>query len=140
MSRFGWAPFRGGMLALALVVAGCSSGPTHLELEGAVYVNEQVPGFAHASLESSMGGTSYGDDGSEVAKSQSWFFHTDAAAEDVVAFYDQALRHAARTNEGGETRYEWLPVGGDAGESLAVIVRDGEIQITESVRPEKLQR
>jgi hypothetical protein len=125
------------VLAGALAIAGCSSSPT---IEGAVHAGA-VPVYKAASLESEMGGDTYGDDFGHVAKSHSWFFATPDPVEKVIAFYEKALPGATReTDEQGFTVFRVVPDGAQPGEEVTVTCRPGEIQIHESYTMDSAKR
>ncbi len=123
------------MFAACVAVAGCSS-PGSSVLQGAVYAS-QIPVYPSAVYENAMGGAfSESLGGPATAESLSWFFKVSDPVEKVVAYYEGKLPTAGRSKEGGEV-FTFVPRGAEAGESVSVTIRPGELQITEVVKPGK---
>ena len=105
-------------------------------MKGAVYASA-IPVFPGAKLRDVMGGNYYNDIGGPVTfSSQSWFFEHKAPLADVVAFYRKNLPEGYKTveTEAGEVGFEWAPPGAAEGEDVHVTVREGELQIGETVK------
>ncbi|HEY2955680.1 MAG TPA: hypothetical protein VGK89_10580 [Candidatus Eisenbacteria bacterium] len=127
------------VLALALAVAGCAKSNKDL-LPGAVYAAKTVTVYRHAELKDMMGSESYGDEPGSYTKGQCWFFSVKDSKEKVLAYYEQQFPNAERiTNEDGSVTLRIIPEGADKFEDVHVTVRDGELQIAESVKPNKIK-
>jgi hypothetical protein len=122
-----------GALVIPLLAAACHRGP---RLAGAVY-GDQIPVYPEATFRE-MGGGSYSDDvgGPVTAESRSWFF-TITDGQKAIAFYQEKLPTAARDDDEDGTTFRFMPRGAESGEDVAVVIRKGELQITEMVKPGK---
>ena len=127
----------GGLLliALALFVGACSSGPA--ELHGAVYP-DQIPVYQSARVTDVMGGTTSDLDGSDAHHSASWWLESSDSRKEIEAWYEKQLPNASRMVEdwgdGPVTVYAWAPQGGKPGEELSIVISDADIQITETIQ------
>jgi hypothetical protein len=140
---------KGPVFPSLIVAAGCLAGLLALQvgcggtrvspLPGAVYA-KVVPAYPEAKYIGSVGGASSASLGAPAsAHSQSWFFKTTDPADKIVSFYKKKLRDAKIDEDGvGETSFTLIPPGAEKGEYVQVIVRKGgDIQIRESLKPEK---
>jgi hypothetical protein len=124
------------IIAVALKGRAGEAAPAQ-SLPDSVY-GDQIPVFPGASYRNAMGGTSSDElFGPPTAESLSWFFDVEESADQVVAFYTQRLPNATRISEDAETRFDFVPAGADTGESVTVRVGQGQLQITEVVKPGK---
>jgi hypothetical protein len=127
-------------LGLVLAVAGCGGKSSKQLLPGAVYAASVVKVYKNAELRDMMGSDSYGDEPDSHMKGQSWFFTVKDPKEKVLVFYEQRFPGAERTtNEDGSVTFRIIPPGAEKYESVYVTVRDGEVQIGERCRPEKIK-
>jgi hypothetical protein len=124
--------------------SGCGAMTPTAKLPGAVYA-AQVPVYPSSTADGMMGGSYRGSiGGPDVSQTQSWFFNTDDPMEDVVAFYDEKLAGATKTEEEQEegeeeVTFTLVPPDAEEGEELTVRVTPGRIQITEEVLPGKIK-
>jgi hypothetical protein len=128
-------------LVAGALFAGCSSSESGASaaaaFPGAVYAG-QLPLYPSATLEGSMGGSTYGRvGGPAVSSSLSWFFTVSDPADKVLAFYEARLSGAARGDDGDHPTLTLVPAGAEEGEYLRITVSPGKLQITEVVRAAK---
>lgn len=127
----------------AMVVMSRSGGsskagldPKKSPMKGAVYA-AQVPVYRGAKLKDVMGGNYYEDIGGPVTfTSQSWFFETKDPKQNVLDFYAKNLPQGARPVEAepGTVAFKWFPPGAAEGEGVTVSIREGELQIGETIK------
>lgn len=132
-----------GIVALgALVVisrSGSSKGaldPAKSPIKGAVYA-AAIPVYPGAKLEDIMGGNYYNDFGGPVTfTSQSWFFDVKDPMAKMVEFYTKNLPQGARRVEAEDdaVAFEWIPPNAAEGEEVHVTMREGRLQIGETVK------
>jgi len=154
-----------GLLALSVLAAGaCSKSKKESGLPGAVY-GSQIPIYASAVFEDSMGGKYYETMGGPVTyESLSWFFKVSDPMEKVVAFYagrqpsgsrieeerteskeageaeaEEETTGEASTNQQPteEVRFKYVPTGAEEGEDITISISPGKLHITEVVKPGK---
>jgi hypothetical protein len=154
-----------GLLTLSVLAVGaCSKPRKESGLSGAVY-GSQIPVYASAVFEDSMGGNYYEAIGGPVTyESLSWFFKVSDPMDKVVAFYTSRLPIGSRLEEekaeGEETgeaeaeeedseeassngqqtedvRFKFIPAGAEEGEDVTITISSGKLQITEVVKPGK---
>ena len=154
-----------GLLALLVLAASaCSKSKKESGLPGAVY-GSQIPVYASAVFENSMGGNYYETIGGPVTyESLSWFFKVRDPMDKVVAFYASRLPSGSRIEEerteskaAGEAeaeeenpgkastnqqptedvRFKYVPTGAEEGEDITISISPGKLHITEVVKPGK---
>lgn len=154
-----------GLLTLSVLAASaCSKSKKESGLPGAVYAS-QIPVYAAAVFEDSMGGNYYETIGGPITyESLSWFFKVSDPMDKVVAFYASRLPSESRIEEGkpegqeageedaeeertgkGSTdqhptedvRFKYVPIGAEEGEDITIYISPGKLQITEVVKPGK---
>jgi hypothetical protein len=154
-----------GLLTLSVLAVGsCSKSKKESGLRGAVY-GSQIPVYASAVFEDSMGGNYYETIGGPVTyESLSWFFKVSDPMDKVVAFYASRLPSGSQIEEGkteskevgeaeaeeentGEAstnrhptedvRFKYVPTGAEEGEDITISISPGKLQITEVVKPGK---
>jgi hypothetical protein len=118
--------------------SGGSAGllPKRSPIKGAVYASA-IPVYSGAKLEDVMGGNYYDQIGGPVTfTSNSWFFTVKAPMEKVIAFYRTKMPQGTTLEEAeeGSTAFKWIPPGAVEGEDVTVTIREGEIQIGETVK------
>ncbi len=122
-----------GLLLILLGIA-CSRGES--PMKGAVFATA-IPVYPGAKLSDIMGGQ-YQDEvgGPATFTSQSWFFTITDPAPKVVDYYRRNLPqgHRPREAEEGAVAFEWTPPGAAEGEVVHVTVREGQLQIGETVK------
>jgi hypothetical protein len=128
-------------IAFAIALAGLpvpSCGKPS-RLAGAAY-GDQIPVYPDATLRDTGGGT-YADalGGPVTFESKSWFFTIGDGAK-VIAFYQQKLPGATREDDEDGVSFRFTPRGGQPGEDISVVIRKGELQISEVVKPGKRAR
>jgi hypothetical protein len=114
--------------------AGLSPGKS--AMKGAVYAS-QVPVYPGAKLRDTGGGNYYNEIGGPVTfTSTSWFFEIKDPVAKVADFYASHLPPGARPAEAeeGSISFEWTPPGSLEGEEVSVTVREGELQIGETLK------
>jgi len=123
-----------GFLALE---AGCGGGAS---LPGAVYA-DVVPVYPGATYDGAMGGSTSEDiGGPAISDSMSWFFNVEDSVEDMVDFYQEQLPGARlEKDDVGDNTFTLIPEGAAEGEYVQVIVRNGQLQIHESLKPGRKQ-
>jgi len=67
-----------------------------------------------------------------------WFVEVDDPVAEVAAFYRSELHADVTEEEGpdGAVAFHYRPLGGDDRERVAIYVREGEVEITETVSAE----
>jgi hypothetical protein len=134
-----------GVLGLGLVVVvskarshgvGASSGT---KIKNAVYATP-IPVYPGAKLRDIGGGNYYDEIGGPVTfTSTAWFFDVKDPVAKVADYYANHLPAGATPKdvEEGEVGFEWIPPGAAEGELVSVTVREGEVQIGETVKAGK---
>ncbi len=110
--------------------------PADSPIKGAVYA-AAIPVWEDAKLTDITGGNYYNDIGGPVTfTSKSWFFKLSDPVADVADFYRQHLPAGATPTEAedGAVAFEWHPPGAKEGEEVSVTVREGELQISETIK------
>ena len=105
-------------------------------MTGAVH-GSAVPVYPGARLTDIMGGNYYDEIGGAVTfTSRSWFFSTGDPVAKVAEFYRKNLPEGARhvQADDGEVAFEWIPAGAVRGEEVNISLREGQIQIGETVQ------
>jgi len=105
-------------------------------MKGAVYAGA-IPLYPGAKLEDVMGGNYYENVGGPVTfRSTSWFFKVSDPVDKVTEFYRKNLPQGSHPVEAqeGDHAFEWVPPGAVAGEEVSVTVREGEVQIGETIK------
>lgn len=113
--------------------------PAASPMKGAVYA-VAIPVFENARLRDMMGGNYYDEvGGAATFTSTSWFFELKAPVAEVAEFYRKNLPAGWKPGEAeaGEVAFEWIPPGAKQGEDVTVTIRDGELQISETVTATK---
>lgn len=111
-------------------------GPRNSPLKDAVYA-APIPIYDGAKLRDVAGGNYYDDIGGPVTfTSKSWFFEIKDPVEKVAAWYRANLPEGTHPSEAeqGAVSFEWIPPGALEGELVSVTVREGELQIGETVK------
>lgn len=124
-----------------LVIMGRLNGSgrpagTPSPIKGAVHASA-VPVYPGARLTDIMGGNYYAEiGGAATFTSQSWFFSTGDPVAKVADFYRRNLPEGARQVQAdeGEVAFEWIPPGAARGEKVSITLREGQIQIGETVK------
>ncbi|MBL8989434.1 MAG: hypothetical protein SFV24_16090 [Gemmatimonadales bacterium] len=127
-----------GALIVMSKTGGKKAGldPEDSPLKGAVYATA-IPVWEDAKLTDITGGNYYNDIGGPVTfTSKSWFFKLSDPVTEVADFYRKNLPAGAKPTEAedGAVAFEWLPPGAKEGEEVSVTVREGELQISETVK------
>ena len=129
-----------GLGALMVVNRGSDGkggiSPEHSPIRDAVHA-KAIPVWKGAKLRDRTGGSYYNDVGGPVTfTSTSWFFELSDPAAEVAEYYRKNLPAGWKPVEveDGEVGFEWIPPGAKEGEDVTVRVRDGELQITETVK------
>lgn len=127
---------RAACAAAALLAFGC--GQEHASLPGCVYANAVLV-YPHAQLSNdAMGGTYYDDQGNEVSETMTWYFEVKDSKERVIDFYRSRWKGAEQsTDEDGSIAFKLVPTGAEPGEEITVRIREGQLRITEEVKPGK---
>lgn len=105
-------------------------------MRGATYATA-IPLYPGAKLTGNMGGNYYDDLGGPVTfTSESWFFEVSATRAKLADFYRKSLPAAnpAETDDSAALAFEWIPPRAVEGETVTVRIRDGELQIGETVK------
>ena len=127
----------GGRLKGSQQQTGESAGPSASSpIKGAAFAGT-IPVYPGAKLTDIMGGDHMNEVGGPVLfTSQSWFFKVADSRVTVVEFYRKNLPPGTQPAEAepGATAFKWIPAGAAEGESVTVTVRDGELQIGETVK------
>lgn len=124
-------------VALIVMLAVPSCGAP--SLDGAVYT-EQIPVFPGAKLQDVAGGNYYDELGGPVTfESKSWFFKVSDKAK-VIAFYQEKLPSANREEDDEGVTFTFAPAGAEEGEDVSIVIKEGELQISEVVKPGKRGR
>lgn len=121
---------------LALLVLGCGQAPR--ALPGCVYANAVLV-YPKAQLgEDAMGGTYYDDQGNAVSETMTWFFEVKEPKDRVVQFYRTHWKGAQESvDDDGNVVFTLAPAGAEPGEGLTVRINEGQLRITEEVKPGK---
>lgn len=96
-----------------------------------------IPVWKGAKLRDRMGGNYYSDVGGPVTfTSSSWFFELSDPVTEVLDYYRKNMPAGSTPAEAetGEHAFEWIPPGAKQGEDVRVVIREGELQITETVK------
>ena len=128
----------GGLIVVGRLKGSSDSGRTGADspMKGAVYATA-IPVYPGAKLNDVMGGNYYNDLGGPVTfTSQSWFFSISDPVATVAEYYRTHLPEGYRSREveQGEVGFEWAPPGAAAGEAVHLTVREGQLQIGETVK------
>jgi hypothetical protein len=127
----------GALVAFTRLKSGSAGlGPKAGALQDAVLA-APIPVFPGAKLRDVTGGTYYDDIGGPVTfTSKSWFFEVATPTAEVADYYRKNLPAGCRPAEAedGAVSFEWIPPGAAEGEDVSVTVREGELQITETVK------
>lgn len=128
----------GGLIVVGRVRGASSEGRTGADspMKDAVYATA-IPVYPGAKLNDVMGGNYYNDLGGPVTfTSQSWFFSLSDPVAKVAEYYRQHLPDGYRPREveQGEIGFEWTPPGAAEGEEVHITVREGQLQIGETVK------
>lgn len=121
----------GGRIA-GLVPVGLAAN----QLRGAELATK-VPTFPNATFRNVTTGDYFEGLGESLALTRrSWFFDTSTPVSAVADFYRENLPAGSELGVGGDgaVLFEWAPPGAAEGESVLIIVRPGELQISETVR------
>ena len=97
----------------------------------------KVPAFPDATFRQVTTGDYFEGLGESLALTRrSWFFETSTPLNAVADFYRENLPAGSEVGVGGDGTvvFEWAPTGAAEGESVLVIVRPGELQVSETVR------
>jgi hypothetical protein len=131
-----------GAVIVMSKVGGSSKGglsPSKSPMKGAIYA-AAVPVYQGAKLRDVMGGNYYDEIGGEAKfQSTSWFFEFKDPMAKVADFYSKNMPAGARPAEvpEGEIGYQWTPPGATEGEKVHVTIREGELQIGETIKAGK---
>ena len=110
--------------------------PDRSPLRDAVHA-KAIPVWNDAKLRDRTGGNYYDDVGGPVTfTSTSWFFSFSDPVAEVLEFYRKNMPAGTKPIEvdEGEHGLEWIPPGAKEGEDVTVRIREGELQITETVK------
>lgn len=116
--------------------ASAGLAPAAGAIADAVYAGA-IPVWRGAQLRDVMGG-SYSNDvgGPATHTSKSWFFSIGDPVTKVADYYRTNLPAGWQPSEAeqGAVAFRWIPPAAKDGESVEVTVREGELQITETIK------
>lgn len=120
----------------ALILFGCGHAPH--ALPGCVYAGAVLV-YPKAELgDDAMGGTYYDDQGKAVSETMTWFFEVKEPRDRVIEFYRRHWKGALEsTDDDGNVVFTLAPAGAEPGEGITVRISEGQLRITEEVKPGK---
>jgi len=139
---------RGWMVAVAMMLAmpwivGCGAGEAKWSGEAASYAAyaTKIPLYPGAKMVDAMGSESWGDGPETYTYGMTWWCEAKASRDELLAWYEQKLPGARRSNpyEDDIIELSVIPEGARPGEDMGVqIEEDGRYRVFENRKTKQI--